>query len=694
MPPVLVVVVAGLLAAAAPAVGGFEAGPGLPPAVRDDVAARMRAVALDGSAGVGDVPVVRALISRAEVDALPDDGFIVRSGVVDGARAVAADGRGPRGKAYAAYALLEALGFRFLHPLAPTAPETRGPLPVIDDVERPRLRVRNVHLHTMHPIELTDLLEGAGDDASWAAMLPEWDAFLVWLVANRQNEVEWVLLDVAGDGGLSAARAARLRSLVARAHAFGVDVGVDAPIALTQQHGWRLMTRAAASLDEQRADIDDRLDVLFTLGFDFISTESGDTELTHPSAERMLAWMDEVAAHAAAAGKRARIKVHCSAGQSAAPFLDRHTGEPLDFNFLAAHADRRLGVEPHTVQMYALDDAAPVYGNRDFHAMRRFVDETAGGSREVVWYPESAYWVDVDVDVPLFLPVYAQARLHDLDLIEGDLGPGVLDGQSLFSSGWEWGYWLNDVVAARAAWSRPRDLEDALWFLPRDTAQAVAAVARDEHRLLVERNGIAWLSGQNPFGALLGTQARRPPVDDGVRALLADMDRTLAARSLAAGPGLSPRAAPLVTELADALAVTALRARHVRALVDGRFDEARAARAQALAIVRTRERAYRVPLARVAAWRPREARVTAYPYGYLYEAHTLASWRRDEDTFDRRPWIPCHGNLVDPVDVVVGPGLLAGAARAAGEALGLFPFAADAAACLAAPARDPAAGVE
>ena len=31
-------------------------------------------------------------------------------------------------------------------------------------------------------------------------------------------------------------------------------------------------------------------------------------------------------------------------------------------------------------------------------------------------------------------------------------GEGRMDGQSVFSSGYEWGYWLNDVVAARAAW--------------------------------------------------------------------------------------------------------------------------------------------------------------------------------------------------------------------------------------------------
>jgi hypothetical protein len=27
-----------------------------------------------------------------------------------------------------------------------------------------------------------------------------------------------------------------------------------------------------------------------------------------------------------------------------------------------------------------------------------------------------------------------------------------IDGQMNFDSGWEWGYWLNDVITARAAW--------------------------------------------------------------------------------------------------------------------------------------------------------------------------------------------------------------------------------------------------
>jgi len=63
--------------------------------------------------------------------------------------------------------------------------------------------------------------------------------------------------------------------------------------------------------------------------------------------------------------------------------------------------------------------------------------------------------VNVDVDVPLFLPLYAQRRLHDLRrLAVRELREGFrIQGQMNFDSGWEWGYWLNDVVTARASWN-------------------------------------------------------------------------------------------------------------------------------------------------------------------------------------------------------------------------------------------------
>lgn len=62
--------------------------------------------------------------------------------------------------------------------------------------------------------------------------------------------------------------------------------------------------------------------------------------------------------------------------------------------------------------------------------------------------------VNVDVDVPLLLPLYAERRLHDLQLLaeREDLTGVQLSGVLNFDSGWEWGYWLNDVLMASASW--------------------------------------------------------------------------------------------------------------------------------------------------------------------------------------------------------------------------------------------------
>jgi hypothetical protein len=62
--------------------------------------------------------------------------------------------------------------------------------------------------------------------------------------------------------------------------------------------------------------------------------------------------------------------------------------------------------------------------------------------------------VNVDIDVPLFLPLYGQRRQHDLRRIAlRELRENFrMEGQMNFDSGWEWGYWLSDVVTARASW--------------------------------------------------------------------------------------------------------------------------------------------------------------------------------------------------------------------------------------------------
>jgi len=94
-------------------------------------------------------------------------------------------------------------------------------------------------------------------------------------------------------------------------------------------------------------------------GFDFISTENGFSEFQSGNCTTMLEWMNEVTRYAAEKyDKEAFVKVHISTGLTCEEFPDPETGEPLNFNFLPIYADKRLGILPHTVQFYSLDDPA------------------------------------------------------------------------------------------------------------------------------------------------------------------------------------------------------------------------------------------------------------------------------------------------------------------------------------------------
>jgi hypothetical protein len=210
-----------------------------------------------------------------------------------------------------------------------------------------------------------------------------------------------------------------------------------------------------------------RIDWLMSAGFDFFASENGTSEFTHPAPKRMLAWKDEVVRHLDAHhdGKRAYMKVHVSSLQRTDQYADPVDGGPLNINFLPYYADRRLAVMPHTVAYYGLTDPAPTYGNIGFDNIAAYM-KLESGRREVIWYPETAYWCSFDIDVPLFLSIYAERRLRNLRLIAdwerktGAARPKRIDGQVFFSSGWEWGYWLGDVVAARASWNPLLDEPD------------------------------------------------------------------------------------------------------------------------------------------------------------------------------------------------------------------------------------------
>jgi len=102
----------------------------------------------------------------------------------------------------------------------------------------PKWPIRGWHYHTEHPLELTNFLNGWGtispdDQAGWEAMMPEWHMFLEWLVANRQNAIEFLLLaaDEWQSFVASPVRQNRLAQINSVALQWGVAVASDVPIA-------------------------------------------------------------------------------------------------------------------------------------------------------------------------------------------------------------------------------------------------------------------------------------------------------------------------------------------------------------------------------------------------------------------------------------------------------------------------------
>lgn len=757
---------------------GVAFGDDVPPAIKQRVLTHLRAVAPELVEIPADVePALAngalhlafgstASATRLELPARTtgDEGFVMKSETLTGGQRGVAFGAGARAHGYAAYALLEELGFAFLHPLAPTRPPTLAALPSsLDRAEAPRWHDREIHLHTMHPLELTELLQGWGqngpdDAAGFEAMLPEWDSYLEWMLANRQNGVEWFLLwaETWKDFADGPVRAARLRELVQRTHDFQLRAGIDVPIVFAQQHAFNFL-RKRGELEAEIAEIHQRMDYVLGMGFDFLGIESGTSEFTSPDSARMLAWMNEVTEYADEKYQvPVSIKVHASTGQSADGYTDPVTGAPLNFNFLPHYANEKLGVLPHTVQHYGLHDPAPTYGNTDFGYIHDFLRQETG-LRPVHWYPESAYWVSFDIDTPLFLPIYAERRLSDLRLIQDDENqnrmavPGAkMDGQLLFSSGWEWGYWLNDVIAARAAWNPGADtandaaaFQQALRPVVRvfgDRANDVAAwlteyVEANEKLLLYgevngkrpsdirKRNGQAYLQGWETWDDVsssstnlpislpmtqpdkLGLVSMRNPAHGGP-GYTAEIDPLLAAmetrfgqlwqRAEALRPQIPAHAKPLFDDLADAAAMTALRATQVHGLyqyVDGYYDtpmaarrvhldKARGALDQTDAIVARREAAYRVPSDRIAAWRPNP---TAYAFTYLWTVRSRYFFWRDEGKAVDAPLFPCYLNIINPVDIAFGEGWGANLARVAGD----FLSSGDRRGCLAEPSSEP-----
>ena len=102
---------------------------------------------------------------------------------------------------------------------------------------------------------------------------------------------------------------------------------------------------------------------------------------------------------------------------------------------------------------YTLSDPAPVYDCEDFtHQLDYF--ERGHNNRELIYFPETAWWLGFDNNVPLATPIVGPSRFQDITKIKNDFS---VTGHVTFTTGREWTYWMYDHYLTRVTWDSRLD---------------------------------------------------------------------------------------------------------------------------------------------------------------------------------------------------------------------------------------------
>lgn len=622
------------------------------------------------------------------------DAYQVSKTAHDGRLSLRFCGGSALGTQYAVYEWLHGMGVRFVHPEQTYVPK-RTNVPTGTREGEPSFALRGYHIHTQHPLELLEaLVENDEVEVERA------HRYIDWLVANRQNALQWILLDSVPESEWKQ-QAARITEY---AHRRGVLVIAQTSFTSEQQNAHRVIDTADAIDDFQQ--IRDGIDSIMEAGFDGLCFNLGSSEFSETDPDQTIAWMNEAAGWALEQhGVPAFMVNHVPAGLYVPEY---------DVNFfdLGGFAEPEAGAYVHTTMFYGLRGPAPVYGNTSFERQASFLAQELA-ERQVVYYPESAWWLTFDDTIPLFLPIYVERRIDDLNFLSTFEG---VDGHMTFSSGWEWGYWLTDLAIARGTWAPEKTydeiLDDVLGPFGNGAASRVTRLAAEQKDALLDGGLTPFLTGEDvptEIGVAAGI-VFHPLVatPQSVLALTAeDLDSyaaavddladhcvelsTLAAEWRdAAGDGLTPHdvvfpqaglewarpaavigKAPVLEEFRDATEITSLRCDNAllgqQALVAARraalgqdpggdpaalLAQARALTQQAQQIVLRREIAYRYEPERVSS----DAQVNATDYDYRVNGrtHRLFFWHYRDDAIQNALDGLTGGLSVSPVQFLAG----------------------------------------
>lgn len=378
------------------------------------------------------------------------------------------------GAQYGAAAALEALGIRFRHPFDTFVPqEPKLDAAALDgQIHAPEIRVRGYQLHTLHPIEsyfaFWEPSPGSKNDAH---------RIIDWTIKNRGNYLHWVALDDIRDPSRGDPWREYTKELIEYAHARGVRVGINIQLfgASNLQQAYDMIDAdpAAVPVAEQIAA---RLPVITKdLPFDVYEVSFGEFFNADPA--MFVSSMNELNSQLAVAAPQAEVRgfIHVGAEQEV-----EYMGEKLLYYFLIKFTDPAIIHDVHTTMFYNLfEKTSGAYHHENFFTHRDYLMNQICAGRRPGYVPETAYWIAFDNSVPMFLPLYVHNRWLDLDQIRAQSQcPDIpLDAHVIFSTGWEWSYWLHDVSALRATYELPADPKELVAYaFGRDLAGATDPV--------------------------------------------------------------------------------------------------------------------------------------------------------------------------------------------------------------------------
>jgi len=394
------------------------------------------------------------------------------------------------GAQYGVAAALESVGYRFRHPFDPYIPGRLYPGTGYGELHTPSIRVRGFHIHTLHPIE--------GHYALWLGRPEEARRIIDWVVWNRGNYIQWAALDDIQNDARRADWQAFTSELIDYAHARGVRVGVNPQLfaQASLQHSLTFVQDMTTPVADQIAE---RLPYLTDVGFDVLDLSFGEFFDADPQA--FIDGVNEVRNQLRTLAPNAEMHtiVHMGGNQRAT-----YMGQDVPYYFLVKFADPSIIPDIHSVMYFDLfEDAGGAYQMPDFHEHRQYLLDRMCANQKGSYHPEDAYWIAFDDSVPQFLPLYVRSRKFDLEQLALAAPPpcSPLDEHLVFSSGWEWGYWLQDVAVMRGSYDASKSYQDLIAdaLAPELTPSAavVTALADLQHDALIDERLAPYLASRD-----------------------------------------------------------------------------------------------------------------------------------------------------------------------------------------------------